>query len=270
MTGADPSLGFRRMLAALDPTMTAEPALAALADIADRLEAELELLLIEDSDLFRVAGLPLARQVDLRTGTAAPLGATDLEAQIQAVAARLRRRLAKLAAHKRLRWSFHTVRGDPAGELTLAAERADLLVLGRRSGPAAPAIAALRRSRRSVMLLSPEAGTPRSVVALYRGGATGRHVLATALRLAATERSPIEVVTADRKRAAAALKQIIAASPAAPRHRIVNLPADDGLAALVEHAAGGILVVGADEPLLQAESAWDLMSAAACSVLAVR
>ena len=104
--------GVRRILAAFDAATPSTSSLDALAEMATLLQARLELLLVEDSELAQVAGLPPARQINLRTGAVGPLAPNELAAEFRAREARLRRWLADAAAKRQLRWAVRTVRGE--------------------------------------------------------------------------------------------------------------------------------------------------------------
>jgi len=63
---------LRRILVALDASRSSLEALRAAAALAARMGAELECLFIEDVNLVRLGQLPVARQVTLTGGAAAP------------------------------------------------------------------------------------------------------------------------------------------------------------------------------------------------------
>lgn len=281
MTDPAPQTGVRRVLAAYDAAASDQVSLSALAEIAARLEAELDLLFVEDIDLVRVAGLPPARQINMRTGAAGPLALGELEAEMRAAGARLRRRLADAATRRHVRWSFRTVRGEAIDEVLLASEAADLLVLRHRGGwarsrSAVPDPAAIaRRASRSVLLLLPGAEAPRSPAVLYRQGDQGGRALALAARLATAGNSTLDILVPTRKLIGAATHQVEALAgsgeTAAPiRCQIVGLAEGDVLSDAVERARKRLLVIGADDPLLRSTESWNRLAAAAISILLVR
>ena len=273
--------GVRRVLAVFDAASSSASSLDALAEMAAALEASLELLFLEDLELKQVAGLPLARQVNLRTGEIGPLATTELEAETRAAEARLRRWLARIAAKRHIRWSVRTVRGEIGDMLPLASDAADLLVLRHRAGwerhrPAASQpIAVARQASRSVLLLEQGAGPPRAFTVLYRGGPQGSSALSLGVRLAAAAGRPLHILVPDAETVEAARDQFdaIAASGAGlrgARARISRLSADDALSDIAARARDGMLVIGADDPVLRPAGAWERLKGAARYLLLMR
>ena len=281
MTDTTPHPGIRRVLAAYDAVTSDEASLSDLAEMVARLQAELELLFVEDVNLVRVAGLPLARQINIRTGAAGPLAPGELEADMRATGARMMRRLADAADRRHIRWSFRTVRGEAADEVVLASEAADLLVLRhgrnwprRRSADADPAAVA-RRARPSVLLLEHGAQAPRSPALVFRPGEQGRRALAFAVRLAVAGHDVLDILVPDGKLLDAATQaaESVAGSgrPAARiRCRVTRLAKTDVLSDAAERARKRLLVIGADDPVLKSPGALERLIGSACPVLLVR
>lgn len=281
MTNPAATSGVRRVLAAYDAVTSDEASLQVLAEMAMRLQAELELLFVEDIDLVRVAGLPLARQINLRTGAAGPLALNELEAEMRAAGTRLRRRLADAAAQRHIRWSFRTVRGEAVDEILLASEAADLLVLlhqrswaQRRPAMQEPTAVA-RRARPSVLLLEHGAEAPHSMAVLFRPGEQGRRALALAVGLAAAGNGSLDILVSDSKQLRTATEQAeaiaMSGKPAVRnRYRVTRLAEDDVISDAVRRAQRGLLVIGADDPVLQVEHGWNRLVVGTCSVLVVR
>ncbi len=273
--------GIRRILAAFDAVAPDTSSLGALTEMAELLQASLELLIVEDGELSQAACLPPARQVNLRTGATGPLSATELAAEIRAAEARLRRWLADAAAKRQLRWSVRTVRGEASDVLQLASESADLLVLRRRAGweryrssQAEPYLVA-RQARQSVLLLDHGVGTPRAIAVLYRSDAPGKTALGLAVRMAAAGRRPLEILVPASESLEAARDRIGGVSVPGTatrgrRLRISRLAAKDALPDIARRVRDDLLVIGADDPLLGTADAWDRLKEAARSVLLVR
>lgn len=279
MTDATAQTGVRRVLAAYDAMTSDDASLIALTEMTAQLQAELELLFVEDIDLVRVAGLPPARQINLRTGAAGPLALDDLEAEMRAAGARLRRRLADAATRRHIRWSFRTVRGEAAEEVLLASEAADLLVLRhRRSWVRPPSgkpglTAVARQVRRSVLLLEHGAEAPRATVVLFRPGEQGRRALALAVRLAAAGHGSLDILVAGPDQVQAAKEQVAdRPGPDRPliRYRISGSTEDDVVSDTVALARKRLLVLGADDPVLQGTESWIRLIDDAGAVLLVR
>ncbi len=271
--------GVRRILAAFDATPDTS-SLSALAEMAALLQARLELLLVEDSELAQVAGLPLARQINLCTGAAGPLAPDELAAELRATEGRMRRWLADAAAKRQLRWSVRTVRGEAGNALLLASEAYDLLVLRRRPGwernrsSLTEPLSVARQARQSVLLLEHRVGTPRRIVVLYRPDAQGASALTLAVRLAAAGRQSLEVLVPESEAVETAHDRIRALSSATathgPRPRVSRLASDATLSDIASRIPDGLLIIGADDPILRPTEAWDRLTGANRAILLVR
>lgn len=272
---------IRRVLAVFDAATSNTESLNTLAEMAANLQASLDLLFVEDVELEQVAGLPFARQVNLRTGAVAPLASNELEAETRAAEARLRRWLATAATKRQIRWSIRTIRGQISDALPTTPEPADLLVLRHRSGWERPRAtipepdSVARQAGHSVLLLDHRGPPPRGVAVLYRPGREGRSAVNLAARLAAAHRRPLDVLVPPTETIDSARDRILAAlSPdaatPAPRLRFSRLAAEDDISHIAAQGGDRLLVLGADDPILRQAGAWDQLRRAARSLLLVR
>jgi hypothetical protein len=138
MTGAAEGAGrAARVWVALDSASRSEAALEVAATLARDVRAELAGLYVEDADLLRLAGLPLAAEMNPLSSALRPLGTADLERQWRGQAAGMERALARVARHAGLDWSFQVRRGKPLAEAcALAALHEVTVIAGRRLAPA--------------------------------------------------------------------------------------------------------------------------------------
>jgi len=180
----------RRILVPLDASMHSLAALAAAADLAAVMEAELQGLFVEDINLVRLAGLPFACEVR-HTASLEALDSPKMERALKAQAEQARQALAAAAGHARVRWSFRVVRGHVAQEVLAAASQADLVTLGKQGRSKSPRArlgsTALRVARGApAALLLVEHGVPvaPSVLVMYDGSEGALHALDAAARLA--------------------------------------------------------------------------------------
>jgi len=259
----EPTEEFRveRVLAVLDVGCCGIETIATAAETAARLGAELTGLFIEDRNLFRLAALPVARQINLYGATAAALDSSGLEAELKALAGRAEASLASIAGRLGLRWSFRTTRGDPAAEILAAAAAADLLVVsaavalpGVQSVMRSPLGAAARRTQRPVLLLPPRPSMRRPLAIARDVSAHTARTLAAAARLGTESRELDVLFTAAANELARELEAwasdwLVQRGLRARFHRI----GATGLARLAEAirlAGGDLLVVSADTPPL--------------------
>ncbi len=222
----------RRILVALDASEHSLAALEAAAQMAARLQAELEGLYVEDTELLRAAAFPFAQELSSYGGRQRTLDSSRMERTMRARAAALRKALEGTAEKVGVRWTFRTARGRVAHELLAAAEGADMIVVGKAG------LATTRRVRVGSTARSVLTGARRTVVVLQRGMAIGRPILVwfdgsssavraleTALRLAETDHRNLAVLIprgpdADRLRAEA--RRRMTAAGVAPRIEIVR------------------------------------------------
>lgn len=120
----------RRILLALD-NVNDRAALEAAAALAQQLQASLQGLFVEDSDLLRVAQLPFAQEVAFTSAIARRLELAQLERELKTRAEELRRLLESLARQRRFECSFTVVRGALLSAVLTAAEKVDIYILGR-------------------------------------------------------------------------------------------------------------------------------------------
>ena len=172
---AEAELALRRILVALDVSEQSRAALEAAARLAGGLNAELVGLFVEDSDLLRMAELPVTRLVGAR-GTGA-LDPAMLRRAFKVQAAEAREALERSAEQWQVKWSFRVTRGSSAEAVVDEAGDFDLVALGRTSRPAVRTAPLGATARRTAMAAScsvlvsrggQRAGCP--LLTLYEGG----------------------------------------------------------------------------------------------------
>jgi nucleotide-binding universal stress UspA family protein len=190
MNKREDELAIRRILIALDASQHSLAALRAAAVLASSLEAELRALFVEDTNLLRAAGLPMARELEYPFASHAQMHPKRMERQLRAQASQARRALASICDREHIAWTFQVVRGSVAAKVLEEAAEADLLCLGRTSRPlvdrrglGSTARAAATRAERSVLLISHGALIRPPVVLVYDGSACAEHSLLLAARL---------------------------------------------------------------------------------------
>jgi hypothetical protein len=119
---------IRRIVVRVDAAPRRRAVLVAAAALADKLEAELVGLFVEDVDLLHFAGLPFAREVGFTSATRRPLDVAAMERSLRALAKDAHETLALVARGTPVRWSFRVARGPEALELLAVATDEDLVV----------------------------------------------------------------------------------------------------------------------------------------------
>ncbi len=175
-----------RIVIALDLDTGARPALELAATLAALLDRELEVLFVQDQDLFNLAALPFVSEIDRLSGTSRRLDAGALETMLETVELEWRQELNQLGRSFNLRWHLRRVRGHYYRVAVEHSRRSIMVVRGRETrvqapgdapvcllcdrpsaeDPACRTAAALARVRRSPLLVygtPPEEESPESL-----------------------------------------------------------------------------------------------------------
>jgi nucleotide-binding universal stress UspA family protein len=271
---ADASI--RRILVALDASVSSLAALEAAVALASRVEAELIGLFVEDVNLLKLAALPFACEVGFPSARRRRLESIAMERSLRAQAARARAALIAAAERWSVRCSFHVVRGEVTAQVLEAATEVDLLVLGRTHGWRASSTSRVivGAAARPVLLLSPDMPVRPPVASVYDGSAESARALLLARRLVQAESGSLTVVIVardadDARRLRQQIAAQLAGSGLAPDY--VTLFGADAVdvALAVRRRATGTLVLAANLRLKSA-TLEELLSHLDCAVLLVR
>lgn len=279
----------RRLLVVFDPAFENLSAMDALASLAARLHAELAGLFVEDSDLLRLGGNPLAGAVSRFSGLSRALDEDVLRRAMKVQMATLRAAVEKAARARRVRSSFEIRQGRLAAEVLASSEAADLVVVdwscgdvvlrsaagGSRTRPSATARSIAESAGRPVLLL--RRGTPLGgpILVAYDGGPQSEMALEMALGLAGDEGGDLEIVFLTSSLAKVAEWQVRVAERLSGhdfRIDFLQMP-HAGLEDLFREARrrhASLLVLEAGLPFLEGQAAAELLARMDCSVLLVR
>jgi hypothetical protein len=103
--------------------------------IASQLQAELEGVFVEDTALYRLAGLPFLRELKRDSFTEERLDAERLRKEWRAMAKLAREALERSATSAGLDWSFRVWRGEFDNDLPNLALESQMLLVGRLTTP---------------------------------------------------------------------------------------------------------------------------------------
>lgn len=268
-----------RILFALDAVEPDDPvAMAAVIRLAERMGAELVGLLVEDSNLQRLADLPFAREIVYSSATVRRIDPPSLRRALRVRREALRERFESSAARARIRHSFHTAACDLLSETLSLSPEADMLVLsalGGAWGPAALARRLARQARCTVLLQHPEADLERPVVALFDESPSGRRVLTIAAQLARRDGHNLVVLlpasdgdSIARMREKA--REYVAHYGIEADYHQLDKDTAEALTQAVAAADGNVLVIGGDAPLAAQERYREWAPALRCAVVLVR
>lgn len=255
---------IRRILVALDSSGRDQEALQTAARLAMLLKAELLGLYIQDPGLMKFAELPIASEVISYSASARSVDRVRFERDLQAHAKRMSSELARLALQQKLRWSFEVVNGIVDAAVTHAVERADLLIVHRKSGGilvahdqlGSTASVIVTKARGPVVIVEEHATLEGPLYVLVEEHESGMRALAAALRLLhGNHHKLVLLITAESREQYQQLSKTFADWLRAHEEeadfnwmRKVELAL---LSHIVWLGGGGVLVLCADAPLLK-------------------
>jgi nucleotide-binding universal stress UspA family protein len=273
---------IKRILVALDASTHSLAALEAAADMAAALEAELLGLFVEDENLLHLAGLPFAQEVRTLWAARRDISSDRMEEDLRLQAGQARRALQAAAERVEARWSFKTVRGQVTPAVLEAALEADLVAMGRISRPVSrrnrlgsTARAAAANIRGSVLLMQQGGDLSYPVLVTFDGSPAARQALLAAARLASASDDGLNVLLlcADPEKVSQLkdeVRALLGQRDLRAQYSWLPQPTIGSLIKVVRAAADCVLVLGGDNPLLEASAIQELLDETDCPVLLVR
>lgn len=155
-----------RVTVVIDASRGSLDTLKTAADIAARVQAHLMALFIEDINLFSLAELPFARELDRTSGAARPLDRHAVTRASQADAKRIRQLLQVESEHRQITASMKVVRGHYVSAAMAAAEETDVVIMSNVTGVRLRTVKTPARTPRSLVA---RAGGPKPVWTLFDG-----------------------------------------------------------------------------------------------------
>ncbi len=261
----------RRILVALDASPHSLSALEAAAELAANLEAELEGLFVEDTNLLTLTQLPFARELSFFSGDPRRLEAKEMERQIRAQATQVRQAMAQIAERSRIQWNFRVSRGSVSEEILSAAAQADLCLLGkvgwsltgtRYVGSTVQAVLSQRRGPTMVLQKGGKLAVP--VLVLYHGSALSQNALRMAMQLFPGKHQPITLFMLAEDEASFdrwknEVSEMLQAQGWTAECRLIVASNLRNLAQAVKREGGGPLVVPCEGPFKGSEAIRDLI-----------
>lgn len=118
-----------RILMAVDASMQSYDALEAAAEFASHFQAHLMALFIEDINLFKLAELPFAKELDRSSGVMRPLDPDGVTRALRADAQKFEKRLSEESEKHRISASMRVVRGHYVAAALEMADKGDIVLL---------------------------------------------------------------------------------------------------------------------------------------------
>jgi nucleotide-binding universal stress UspA family protein len=275
-------LSIKRILVALDASTHSLAALEAAADMAAALEAELLGLFVEDENLLHLAGLPFAQEVRAPWTASRQISSDRMEEDLRLQAAQARRALRNAAERVQARWSFKTVRGQVTPAVLQAALEADLVAMGRVSRPVSrrnrlgsTARAAAASAGHSLLLVQQGGDLSYPVLVTFDGSPAAWQALLAAASLASAGGDDLSVLLlCQQSEEVSQLKDEVrnwlGQRDLRAHYSWLPQATTGALIKLIRAADDCVLVLGGNNPLLEASAIQELLDETDCPVLLVR
>ncbi len=166
-----------RVTVVIDASRGSLDTLKTAADIAARVQAHLMALFIEDINLFSLAELPFARELDRTSGATRRLDRHAVTRALQADAKRIRQLLQTESEQRQITTSMKVVRGHYVSAAMEAAEETDIVILSHVTGVR---LRTVKTPTRKPPHPAIRAGGPRPVWTLFDGSPAAHRALAIA------------------------------------------------------------------------------------------
>jgi nucleotide-binding universal stress UspA family protein len=203
-----------RILVALDASKQSQAALEAAAAMAERMQAEVEGLFIEDIDLLHLAELPFTNEIGFTSRSRRLLDSNIMTRALRARASLARKSFEDIARKHKLVSSFRVARGKVLAELLAATEQVDLIAvgttghkIGRGDKPGTTYAGVVESCRCSVLLLQEHITPGRSVITVFDGSDASARSLERAQSLATAQGESMVALLFGEKNEAEKLKQ---------------------------------------------------------------
>ncbi len=247
---------IRTIAVAIDCSPHSRASLDAAAEMAERLQAELLGIFVEDINLLRIAELPFAEEIRVYSASTGKLDEEQLERLLRQQAREARELLQRTAEARTLRHTFRVLRGMVPEQLISAATEADLLVLGRsgrapscRKGLGSTARTALHEGDTAILLMRPGfTAAEWPLLVLYDGSEGSKRALRTALEVAGPD-SALHLIVVDHDPETAGRYQreaetLIGPSGITTEYHHIPVSAGKELARYIRMIDSGLLVLG--------------------------
>jgi hypothetical protein len=187
-TEAGPSQTSSPILVALSAARRCAELLETAAALATSSDADLEVMLVEDANLARLADLPVTREIDRVSGVTRELDSARVKRALEGEARRLRHALARICRTSSIRSTVRVVRGQILSEALAASQRVDVTFVhdAKRTLPGESGAGGLLQRENRLEPHARRRAYPRRkpVWTLYAGDSADMRALQIAARLA--------------------------------------------------------------------------------------
>jgi methylmalonyl-CoA mutase cobalamin-binding subunit len=246
---------IRRIMLALDAMHCEAALIEAAVLIASKLEAELDALFVEDSDVYAVADLPITHEISLGSARERAITGPHVEQALRCLSREAEQRFSAVTRRSRVKGEFQVTRARRGEALSDASARVELLLMQPRE--------------RTIVRVRIQETRPPRVFVLCGTTAASRRALELAARLAHQDHHVLEVIAAGEIDAA----QLAEIEKTGVRVNLHPHPAGtDSLEMLreVENRLGNMLLIAGDlTPAKDRRAVLEELSHLRCQVLLV-
>jgi hypothetical protein len=246
---------IRRIMLALDAMHCEAALIEAAVLIAAKLEAELDALFVEDSDVYAVADLPITHEISLGSARERAITGPHVEQALRCLSREAEQRFSAVTRRSRVKGQFQVTRARRGEALSEASVRVELLLMQPRE--------------RTIMRVRIQETRPPRVFVLCGATAASRRALEFAARLARQDHHVLEVIAGGEVDAA----QLAEIEKTGLRVNLHAHPAGtDSLEMLreVENRLGNMLLIAGDlTPAKDRRAVLEELSHLRCQVLLV-
>jgi hypothetical protein len=235
--------------------------------IAAALQAEVEGVFVEDSDLLSLAALPFLREVRGVTLNEEQVSEARLRLELRGLARQARNSLESTALRHGVTCSFRVWRGSAEAEILTAALEAEMLSLAPTGSHAPFSVRPPRLSPR-------EKRTGLAITVLFNDSDTSFRALDAASQLARSKNAELKVLLqpsagAKHKQLRKKACSLLGEDAPSPVFLLAGSSAAE-LAQAIVRAGSDLLVVDAANPLLAGRTIWQFVQTVHCPLLLVR
>ena len=246
---------IRRIMLALDAMHCEAALIEAAVLIASKLEAELDALFVEDSDVYAVADLPITHEISLGSARERTITGPHVEQALRCLSREAQQRFSAVTRRSRVKGEFQVTRARRGEALSDASARVELLLMQPRE--------------RTIVRVRIQETRPPRVFVLCGATAASRRALELAARLAHQDHHVLEVIAGGEVDAA----QLAGIEKTGLRVNLHAHPAGtDSLDMLreVENRPGNMLLIAGDlTPAKDRRTVLEELSHLRCQVLLV-
>ena len=276
---SDKSIILRSILVAVDTSAHSRAALKAAAALANIMKADIRGLFVQEEHWSRLSRLPTANVINELTGRAQKLEEESLNRQVNELKSRLRKELQYISNKYEVAHSWETKEGKVADQILEAAQKADLITIGRRGRSSlsskklgSTAQTLIQKSEKPILVLKKGLQLGKSIAALYDSSAESRKGLQLALSLAEKNDRRLSILVTNNRQESAGernkrVEKMVDNTSIPVSVTMLNQPSIGSFIHAINRQRSGLLVIPKHHAFLQNDSLETTLDYLNCPVL---